>query len=274
MSRLGAVGLYFIEMRSLLALTSLLVCALVSADGIASGKILPVNPSPTPTPQANDRGKKNSRPEPRAVSNDEAAAADKNKTLRPASYFYEFVRPGFPYGHVWIEHDDEGRGVISFLKDGDDEKITDPIALSTVTLKKIDELLNQLDFLNSDEQYQFERDFSHLGNVTITIRRNGKERTVKYNWTTNKYAKDLMDEYRRIANEYTWLFEFGVARVNQPLRTPGMMDALDGLLRRSEISHPPHLLEFLTDVASDEKLPLIARNHASRLIKQIDKSNK
>lgn len=266
--------LYSIEMRSLLALTSLLVCAMFSADGIASSTNSGFTPIPTPTPHSADRGKKNSRPDARSVSNDEAASAEKNRTPAVATYFYEFVRPGFAYGHVWIEHDDAGRGKISFLKDGDDEKITDPIVLSPITIKKIDELLNELDFLNSTETYQFERDFSHLGNVTFRVKKNGKERTVKYNWTANKHAKDLMDEYRRIANEYTWSFEFSVARVNQPLRTPGMMDTLDGLLRRNEISHPPHLLSFLNDVASDEKIPLIARNHATRLIKQIEKSSK
>jgi hypothetical protein len=261
-------------MRSLSGLILLLVCTIFSAGDMASSSIVGAAPLPTPTPHVTERGKKNSRPDPTSVKNDDTGAAEKNKTRGLATYFYEFVRPGFSYSHVWIEHDDAGRGTISFLKDGDDEKITDPIALSPITVKKIDELLHQLDFLSSTETYQFERDFSHLGNVKFTVRKGGKERTVTYNWTTNKHAKDLMDEYRRIANEYTWLFEFSVARVNQPLRTPGMMDGLDGLLRRNEISHPPHLLTFLSEVASDEKLPLIARNHASRLIKQIEKSNK
>jgi hypothetical protein len=113
-----------------------------------------------------------------------------------------------------------------------------------------------------------------MGNISITVRKGGRERTAKYNWTSNKYAKELMDEYSRIANEYTWLFEFNVARENQPLRTPSMMDGLDSYLRRNEISHPPHLLPFLTEITSDEKLPLIARNHADKLIKQIEKTGK
>ena len=152
--------------------------------------------------------------------------------------------------------------------------ITDPIALSSTTMGKIRETLAALDFLNSSEDYQYERDYSHLGNASITIRKGGKERTAKYNWTVNKQAKELSDEYRRIANEYTWLFEFGVARENQPLRTPGMMDALDSFLQRNEIPDPSHLIPYLTKLSTDERLPLMARNHAIKLIAKIEKSSK
>ncbi len=188
------------------------------------------------------------------------------------AYFYEFTRPGFSYSPILIEHDDDGRGKISFVKDGSEEKITDPIALSPVTLGKIKRTLSALDFLNSNENYQYERDYSNLGDVTFTVRKEERERTVKYNWTANKNAKDLMDEYRRIANEYTWLFEFNVARENQPLRTPAMMEAFSGFLRRNDLPDPPHLIPFLTAVSVDERLPLITRNHALKLIKQIKKA--
>jgi hypothetical protein len=64
------------------------------------------------------------------------------------------------------------------------------------------------------------------------------------------------------------------ARANQPLLTPGLMDLVDSYIKRKEISDPPHLLPFLTQLSSDERLPLIARNHAARLAKQIEKSQK
>ncbi len=246
--------------------------AVVFGAGSDHADLVNARAIPSATPPTQEKGKKNSRPSEKSASGDEKET--RTDTASAPVYYYEFVRPGFLYGHVWIEHDEQGHGTISFLKDGDDEKITDPIALSPVTMVKIKQVLTDLDFLNSTEEYQYERDFSNLGNITFTVRRNGRERTVKYNWTSNKNAKDLMDEYRRIVNQYTWLFEFSVARVNQPLRTPGMMDALDGFLRRKEIPHAPHLLPFLSGVSTDEKLPLIARNHASRLIKQIEKSQK
>ena len=113
-----------------------------------------------------------------------------------------------------------------------------------------------------------------MGKVEIKLKKDGHERTVTFNWTVNKDARFLMDEYRRISNEYLWKFEMSTARENQPLLTPGLIDALDSYLGRNEISDPPHLLPFLTQLSTDERLPLIARNHLSRLIKQIEKELK
>lgn len=190
------------------------------------------------------------------------------------TYFYEFTRPGFSYSRILIEHDELGKGQISFQKGEFDEVFTDPLEISTSTLTHINDALTALTFLDSTEDYQYARDYSHMGNVRITFRKGGRERTVKYNWTENKNAKILMDEYRRIANEYTWKFEITVARSNQPLLTPGLMDAVDAYLRRNEIADPPHLVPFLTQLSSDERLPLMARNHATKLIKQIEKTRK
>lgn len=189
-------------------------------------------------------------------------------------YVYEFTRPGFIYEKIVIRHGEDGKGTISFLKDGFEETLTDPVHLSAVTMTKIDNVLNELKFLDSDDEYQHERDFSHLGNITYKLNRSGKERTVKFNWTDNKSAKMLMDEYRRISNEYTWRFEIMVARENQPLLTPGMMDGIDAYIRRNEVSDPVNLVPFLTELSNDERLPLMARNRAAKLIKQINKAKK
>ena len=165
-------------------------------------------------------------------------------------------------------------GVISDGEDGFDELITDPIELSPVTMTNIRQTLTDLNFVDSTENYQYSKDFSNMGNNTFTVKKDGKERTAKYNWTDNKNAKILMDEYRRIGNEYTWKFEFGVARENQPLLTPGMMEALDSYIQRGEISDPTHLVPFLTQLSTDERLPLMARNRAAKLIKQTEKASK
>lgn len=186
-------------------------------------------------------------------------------------FFYEFTRPGFTFSRVLVEHDETGRGAISFQKDGNDETITDPISLSTATLEIMRDAFTALNFLESTESYQTTRDYSNMGNIRITVKRDGRERTVKYNWSDNKHAKALMDEYRRIGNEYIWRFEITSARQNQPLLTPSLMDSLDSYLKRSEISDPPHLLPFLAELSTDERLPLMARNHAAKLIKQIEK---
>jgi hypothetical protein len=218
--------------------------------------------TPHPTPAQSVPGKRNGRPGSDPVN----AGGSTVRALEP-NYFYEFHRPGFSYSRILIEHDTSGNGRVSFERDGADELFTDPLHLSAATLQNINEALGKLDFLTSTEVYQAARDYSTMGNVTFTYKSGGRERTVKYNWTDNKDAKSLMDEYRRIGNEYTWKFEISVARENQPLQTPGLMDQMDSYLTRGEISDPPHLVPLLTELSNDERLPLIARNHASKLIK-------
>jgi hypothetical protein len=146
------------------------------------------------------------------------------------------------------------------------------VNLSEVTLAKIKSAMAALNFLNSTENYQTVRDYSNLGNSVITYRKDGRERTVKYNWTENKDAKALMDEYRKIANQYVWQFDMAVSRENQPLDSPSLMDVLDAYMRRGEISDPRQMLPLLKEISNDERLPLIARNHAAKLAEKIEKT--
>jgi hypothetical protein len=189
-------------------------------------------------------------------------------------YFYEFSRPGFAVSHIWIEHDDAGRGKIIFKKGEFDEAISDPIQVSQIGLDRINGALTALNFVNSTDDYQYEKDYSHLGNITIRVKKDGHERTAKFNWTENKEAKALADEYRRISNQYLWVFDMNLDRENQPLDAPRQMDALDSLLQRGEISDPKQLVPFLKELANDERIPLIARNHGGRLIARIEKVTK
>jgi hypothetical protein len=224
-------------------------------------------PTLTPEPQKTGPGKRNGRP------GGETNGGSTPPAYEPA-YFYEFSRPGFTFSRILIEHDAIGRGKASFQRDGSDELFTDPLELTTVTLDKINAAITALDFLNSTETYQTARDYSTMGNITFRYKNASRERTVKYNWTENKDAKALMDEYRRISNEYTWKFEMAIARENQPLQTPGLVDQMDSYLTRGEISDPPHLIPFLTELSNDERLPLIARNHATKLVRRIQKEAK
>ena len=49
------------------------------------------------------------------------------------------------------------------------------------------------------------------------------------------------------------------------------MEAMESLLKRDALSDPRQLLKLLQDLSTDEHVPLIARNHALRLIKKIEK---
>lgn len=223
-------------------------------------------PAPTPTPE---RPKRNERPRADRPQTDPLPIESKGLTYR-----YEFSQPDFVVSHIVIEHDDNGKGTIVFKRSSLGEELSEPVAISAATLDKLRASFEALSFLDSTEDYQFERDFSNMGNVAITLRRDGRERTAKYNWTSNEHAKSLMDEYRRLANQLVWMFDFNLARSNQPLETPKLVESLDGLLKRNEISDPQQMLPFLVAISNDERVPLIGRNRAGKIVKQIEKQKK
>jgi hypothetical protein len=67
------------------------------------------------------------------------------------------------------------------------------------------------------------------------------------------------------------VFDISVARESQPLNAPKLMEQVEGMLKRNGLSDPKQLLPLLKEISTDEHLPLIARNHALRLIKKIEK---
>lgn len=236
----------------------------------------PVDPVASETPTVKTPGKKNERPE---IRTDSAGSASQTVKLNSATeksaakpiYFYEFSQPAFLISQLRVEFDENGKGQISFMKKGFDEMITDPIQLSATALARIKDALEALKFLDSDKNYQYEKDYSHLGNIKIKVKKDGREREAKFNYTSNLKARELADEFRKIGQQFVWIFDINVARENQPLEAPRLLDALDSMIRRSEVSDAAQMIAFLKELSDDERIPLISRNHAAKLIKQIEK---
>lgn len=233
-------------------------------------------PKPTVQPQAEDVESGGfSSPKVPTKKNERPTGDGSKKLNRSANapvYFYEFSQPDFLVSKVLIEHDEEGKGKITFKKRDSDEEITDPLALSAASLEHVKDIWRALNFLDSAENYQSaDKDYKHLGNLKFSIKKNDRERSAAFNWTDNKDAKALADAYRRIGNQLIWMFDVNVARENQPLETPRIMDRLDSLMRMNEISDAEQMLPFLKELSDDERIPLIARNHAARAIQQIQK---
>lgn len=215
----------------------------------------------------NTNQKKNHREKPAASENDKKTEIAAEKPI----YFYEFSRPDFNLSNISIEHDENGAGKITFLKKYVDENITDPIKISPKALERIKKIWQSLNFLEADENYQYEKDYSHLGNVKFSVIKDRRTRTTKFNWTTNTDAKALADEYRKITNQFVWMFDINLARENQPLEAPKVMNMLNIYLKRDEISDPVQLVPFLKNLSDDERIPLIARNKATKIIGEIEK---
>jgi hypothetical protein len=188
-----------------------------------------------------------------------------------ARYIYEFRQPDFLVSRIRIEHDALGRGRISFLRKGFDQPFEEELELSQTAFARIQTLWDALGFLDSNADYQSEKQFPHLGTVKLEMKRGGRDRSAEFNWTNDPNAKALANEYWRAADQAILVFDITVARENLPLEAPKLMDKLDQLLSRNGLSDPRQLIPLLRELTTDERVPLIARNHAGRLLKKIEK---
>jgi hypothetical protein len=186
-------------------------------------------------------------------------------------YVYEFKQPDFFISRIRIEHDASGRGRIQFLRKGNDDSFEEALELSAAANERIKALWDALRFLDSDTGYQSEKQFPHLGTVMLEMKRGARARAAEFNWTNDPNAKALAAEYWRAADQAILVFDISVSRENLPLEAPKLMDKLDLLLARNGLSDPKQLVPLLRDLTTDERVPLIARNHASRLLKKIEK---
>lgn len=238
-------------------------------DAASSQPITGVAPAPaakknTPqrTPeQAGDAG---------ASARGDAGAASRGADA--TRFSYEFSQPEFDVRRVVIEHDAAGRGQITFERKNEATPLTEPLAISPSAFARIAAAWEALKFLDSDASYQSDRQFPHLGTVRLRMRRDGRERTAEFNWTHNEQASALAREYRRLTEQQLFVFDVGVARQYQPSETVRVLKRLEILLDREELSDPKLLTDLLRDLHMDERIPLIARNHAARLLKKIEKA--
>ena len=210
-------------------------------------------------------GKHNTRPQQAVPA---VAGATSTDTVR---YSYEFSQPKFYVKHIRLEHDANGRGIVTFERLNEDTPVTEPIDLSPDALARISAAWQGLRFLESDTNYQAGKQFPHLGTMKIGMERGERRRVAEFNWTNNRDAETLVNEYRKAADQAILVFDIAVARENQPLNAPKLMELMEAMLKRNGLSDPRQLLKLLQDLSTDEHVPLIARNHALLLIKEIEK---
>ena len=209
--------------------------------------------------------KHNTRPTQSAAS---APTVTETKT-EPVKYTYEFSQPKFVIKHIVLEHDGNGRGKVTFERLNEDTPVVEPIALSAAALARITAAWQALNFLDSNTDYQSDKQFPHLGTMRIGMEQGGRKRVAEFNWTKNTDAETLVTEYRRAADQAILIFDISVSRENQPLNAPKLMEVMESYIKRNGLSDPEQLLPLLKDLSTDEHVPLIARNHALRLIKKI-----
>lgn len=227
--------------------------------------------SPTETAPAenrpNDTGQSNA-----TTATGETNGANRSPTQSaPTVYIYEFTSQQFDLRLVRIEHDERGIGKVVFRRKDSPEDYTEKIALSAAALERTRALWDKLNFLDSTASYDSEKDFSHLGTIKLGMRAGVRERFTELHYPANPDAFALVNEYRRITEQTLFIFDITVARESQPLAAPKVMTRLERLIARQGISDATQLTALLQDLSTDERLPLIARNQATKLLKKIKK---
>lgn len=212
--------------------------------------------------------KRNDRPQQPATA---TQRREDKKPPDPTRYSYEFSQPNFIVNHILIEHDASGRGKITFERKNEQAPIVEPVELSIGALGRVLGLWTQLNFLDSTENYQSAKQFPHLGTMRIHMDDGKRNRTAEFNWSSNHLAFELITEYRRLSDQAILVFDIKLSREMQPLNAPQLMDHLELLYTRKGLSDPIQLIPLLTELRTDEHIPLIARNHADRLLKKIEK---
>lgn len=214
--------------------------------------------------------KQNARPDTSAPA-PTASPAVPVANEKSARFSYEFTQPQFYLRHILIEHDASGRGKITFERINEETPIIEDFEISPTALERVKALWQALRFLDSDTNYQSDKQFPHLGTMKIGMVEGDRKRTAEFNWTNIKEATDLVNEYRRIAEQASFVFDIFVARENQPLNAPKLMETFESMLKRNALSDPQQLVPLLKEISTDERLPLIARNHALRLLAKLKK---
>ena len=211
--------------------------------------------------------KHNARPQQAAAT---AAVAAERKAA-DLKYTYEFSQPKFTVSHIVLEHDVNGRGTVTFQRLNEETPVVEPLSLSPAVLDRIKLAWKALQFLDSNTDYQASKQFPHLGTMKIGMQQGERKRVAEFNWTNNSDASTLISEYRKAADQAILIFDISIARENQPLNAPKLMEVMESYLKRDALSDPHQLVKLLQEISTDEHVPLIARNHALRLIKKIQK---
>lgn len=251
--------------------------ASVSPTPTTAPAVAPVAPTTAPSPAP---AKANSRPADTQATPAPATAPAVASVPAPTHdalpadaprYYYEFTQPDFYLRHIVIEHDAEGRGQMTFERKPDTESYTELLDIAPAALARINAAWAALHFLDSTEDYQAERQMAHLGTMRLRLTTGTRTRTAEFNWTHNQQAAALTNEYRKLAEQQLFVFEITVARQYQPSNTVKLLSGLESQINRNGISDGAQLAALLTDLATDERIPLIARNQAERLIKKLKK---
>lgn len=187
------------------------------------------------------------------------------------TFSYKFENPRFLLRVIEIDVSANGAGELRFTRGESDEVLDCKVKLLPATIARIRNLIEVSAFLDSKTEYQDKTDMSHLGWITLGAKQGARERKVRFNYTINPQMEELGKIFRGIATQEISLFDIDNAQRYQPLDLPKQLEILENDLKLAWIAEPERVLDPLNEIAGDDTQPLIARNHAKRIIEAIKK---
>lgn len=187
------------------------------------------------------------------------------------SFSYKFENQRFDIRVIEIDLNSNGAGELRFVRGTSDEILDCKVNLFPSTIARIRTLFEISGFLDSKTEYQGKADMSHLGWMTLSAKQGARERKVRFNHTINAQMEELAKIFRGIATQEISLLDIDNAERYQPLDLPKRLELLERDLRLQWIAEPERVLVALKEIAGDDTQPLIARNHAKRIIEAIKK---
>lgn len=198
-------------------------------------------------------------------------SAEVERSDTAVEYYYRFESPNLEMARAELRFDASRQGQFVFRRKSDEEEITLDVHVLPETIERINQYLAEAQFLTSQENYQAERDMSHLGTTTIRVRHGAQQRQVSFNYTRHPAMRALAELLRHMVTQESRVFAIQLARQYEPLDLDRQLLALQREVKNGWVAEPRKLLPLLEDLQSDEGVLLMARRHAGEIIRLIKK---
>jgi hypothetical protein len=187
------------------------------------------------------------------------------------AYTYTFENEKFDPKFVEIKLTADGKAAMRYQKRDEPDIEQVDFMVTTQTTNRLKTLFDSVNFLNSQESYQSNRDLANLGKITLQLVQGERNRSTSFNFTNNQSVTQIVALFRGLETQQRRVTELTNARQFAPLDLPRLLKALEEDIKRGRIAEPKQMLTLIDEVAKDDTLPLIARNLAQKISKTLAK---
>ncbi len=181
-------------------------------------------------------------------------------------YYYRVDSPSMEMSKAELRFDATNRGQFIFRRKNDEEDIQLDLQLLPETVQRLNRYIQDARFLTSDENYQGDRNLSHLNTMTFRYRQGIHQREVSFNYTRNPAMRALTQLLQQIVTQESRIFNIQIARQHEPLDLDRQLQALKREVKNGWVGEPAKLRPLLEDLQADEGVLLIARRRAREIL--------